>query len=182
MQYMVKHPEFLPVNWPHMKRMYLELGVARTLQKRPQIAIKDFYEALGLDPAYEQAHIALADAWTDLGQNKKALEQVSEGLRHRPDSKPLQRRFKKLGGNLPFPEPYMTHIPDEPRFNTEAGNKTSDLPQPLDRKEDRSIRNNEVPHGVFSNSNPEHNDNSQPMISDTIDDNKRRSPFCRFCP
>jgi hypothetical protein len=53
-----------------------------------------------------------ADLHVTTNSPARALETVTEGLCHVPDSKALQRRYLELGGKKPFPEPIATKSVD----------------------------------------------------------------------
>jgi hypothetical protein len=82
-------------------------GIVYKLQGRNPDAMADFIKSISLEPKYTRSVIELADIYDNkLSDRKKALEVVTEGLRHSPEAKDLQRRYEKLGGKLPYPEPY----------------------------------------------------------------------------
>jgi tetratricopeptide (TPR) repeat protein len=89
-----------------LPEMYFNRGKTLRLLGRSPEAISDWLKAKTLNPEYVATYIALADYYAEIKQQDKALEMVSEGLRHVPSSKGLQRRYQELGGKLPFPEPY----------------------------------------------------------------------------
>ena len=78
---------------------------ARTLllAKKTKEANALFTEALILNPNLAAAYVALADQYSDTGNKKAALQVVTNGLQHVPDSRPLRRRYLELGGKEPFP-------------------------------------------------------------------------------
>ncbi|MHB8760548.1 MAG: tetratricopeptide repeat protein [Thiobacillus sp.] len=88
-------------------------GVALSLLKRDGEAIGNLLEAIKLDPRQPRAYSALADLYGKQNPGK-ALEAVSEGLRHNPDAKALQRRYTELGGKLPYPAAIVAPAPVAP--------------------------------------------------------------------
>jgi hypothetical protein len=100
------------VSCPVRPEAYLNLGRALLRQsqrggKSSAEAVASFSKALELKPDYLAAYLALSDYYVSLGDKKKALSVVGNGLRHVPDSKWLLRRFKELGGTTP-PAPIVT--------------------------------------------------------------------------
>lgn len=88
-----------------MPDVYLNLGVVYSLMNQPAQAITHFHKAIELNPRQPKAYNALSDYYAKTQQSAKALEIVTKGLRHNPDTKSLQRRYRELGGKLPYPEP-----------------------------------------------------------------------------
>jgi len=168
--FMIGHPQYLPKNWPYMKVMHLELGKARMLEKNPAQAIRSFEQALSLDPAYDKAHIAYSDALTDMGQKAKALLQVTEGLRHNPDSRAIQRRYEELGGKSPFPEPYKKAEP-------EIGKAAAEVPVA-----DADKASDAVPAVIQAEPAPEPTTPPATAVPPAGASEKGNNPYCRFCP
>lgn len=69
-------------------------------------AITDARKAISLDPTHVRAYSQAADYLERIGQRGEALKLVSEGLKHLPENKSLQRAYARLGGKPPYPEPY----------------------------------------------------------------------------
>lgn len=171
--FMIDHPRYLQNNWPYMKIMHLELGNARMLEKKPAQAIRSFEQALSLDPAYEKVHIAYADALVDMGQKAKALAMVTEGLRHNPDTRGLQRRYKELGGKLPYPEPYKKVVQD-------ATKAVPDQPAATLEKSQAVVP---VVTETEPATTPEQAKTPPEPLSLPENENKNsKNPYCRFCP
>ncbi len=80
-------------------------GVALSLLKRQGEAITNLTQAIEKSPDLPRAYMTLADIYDAQKQRAKALETVTEGLRHSPGTRSLQRRYTELGGKLPYPEP-----------------------------------------------------------------------------
>jgi tetratricopeptide (TPR) repeat protein len=93
--------------------LYLNRGEVFRIMRKPGQAIDDFKRALSINPNLEKPYLQLADLHKAGKSTARALETVTEGLRHIPDSKPLQRRYLELGGKKPFPEPIVAKV-DEP--------------------------------------------------------------------
>lgn len=105
--------------------MHFNRGKALRLLGRGPEAVSDWFKATTLNPEYVAAYIALADYYSEYKQKDKALEIVSEGLRHVPASKGLQRRYQELGGTLPFPEPYERAVEQNSVAETKAATDTA---------------------------------------------------------
>lgn len=90
-----------------LPEVYLNRGVLLTLMKKDAEALADMMKALELDPKLARAYIAASDLYAKINQKDQALKVVGEGLRHLPGNAGLQRVYTKLGGKLPYPEPYV---------------------------------------------------------------------------
>lgn len=90
-------------------------GIALSMMKRDGEAVSNLLQAIELNPKQPRAYATLADLYDKMKNRGKALETVSEGLRHNPDTRSLQRRYTQLGGKLPYPEPIRpTQAADTP--------------------------------------------------------------------
>ncbi len=83
-------------------------GIALSMMKRNGEAVSSLLKAIELDAKQVGAYIALAELYDKMKNRSKALETVTEGLRHNPDSKAMQRHYLELGGKKPFPEPFQS--------------------------------------------------------------------------
>lgn len=89
-------------------------GLTLRLMGREAEAMADFLKSIQLDPKYARSVAELADLYdSKLANRKKALELVTEGLRHNPTSRELQRRYERFGGKPPYPEPYAARATPE---------------------------------------------------------------------
>jgi tetratricopeptide (TPR) repeat protein len=88
-----------------MPEIYLYRGTTYKLLARNGEAAADFLKAISLDPKLARAYSELADVYASrMSRRDKALEIVTEGLRHNPQVKGLQRLYREFGGKLPYPE------------------------------------------------------------------------------
>lgn len=87
--------------------IFLYRGIVNSLMKKDAEAVTDLQQAIARDPTLFRAYLTLADFYNERKQREKALEVVTNGLRNTPDSKGLKRRYKELGGKLPYPEPVV---------------------------------------------------------------------------
>ena len=151
-------------NCPLQAEAYVNLGRSYLSQSKQQNApsfkaAASFMKALEVKPDYLPAYYALGDYYVRLGDKKKALNMVEEGLRYAPNSVGLLRRFKELGGTTP---PIPHHVTAKPMEQQDSlvesppvKSVESSAPPP---KEGESAQAPEPKIGTPSN------------------------PWCRFCP
>jgi tetratricopeptide (TPR) repeat protein len=160
---------------PLRPEAYMNLGKALLRQSQrgqgsSAEAAANFMKALELNPDYLPAYYALSDYYIDLGNKKKALGVVEDGLRRLPDSKGLLRRFKELGGKTP-PEPIAaTAKPDTPQTVNTA---------PTQQQQQTPAETGAAPA----------NEGAAPAEQDTAPEQSTEekigsptNPWCRFCP
>ncbi len=80
-------------------------GIALSMMNRTGEAMGDLLKSIDANPGQARAYLTLADMYTKQNNRAKALETVTEGLRHNPGTRSLQRRYTELGGKLPYPAP-----------------------------------------------------------------------------
>ena len=90
---------------PLAGEMYYNRGRLYSLAGKDFEASKDWYKAIEVNPRLRRAYLDLATYLNKFDQKDQALKVITTGLRHLPKSKSLQRRYVKLGGKLPYPEP-----------------------------------------------------------------------------
>lgn len=111
-------------------------------------------------PKYVPAYLYLADHYAS-SDRKKALGLVSDGLRHNPGTKSLQRRYQELGGKMPYPEPPAQ--PDPAMIEMPPSAEQAAVP--------------EVPSlAVPAEKTVTEPDSDKPKIGSPT------NPWCRFCP
>lgn len=140
-------------------------GVALSIMTRDGEAIGNLLEAIRLDPKQPRAYMTLTDLYDKVKDRAKALETVSEGLRHNPDTKSLQRRYTELGGKLPFPEPIQA-----------AGQKA--VPQ----TEAPTSTQAAVPEVAPDAPAKAADSASPPTAIEAPKIGSPTNPYCRFCP
>ena len=160
--YMLKDPS--NTHWL-IPEILVNRGIALKLSGRDADALKDFYSALKLNPKYALAYAKIAEHFVAIGDKKNALEVVSQGLRYLPDAKFLQRRYRELGGALPYPEPLADNVEDT-QTKVEAEDAAVDNPQT-----ERSDRKPDEPDAA---------DSADDEIVETPIGTKK-NPWCRFC-
>lgn len=160
-----------PGSAPLAAEVFLNRGIVNSLMKKDSAALRDLLQAASLNPRLAKVHLTLADFYNDRKQRAKALEVVTEGLRHVPDSRGLKRQYQELGGKFPYPEPVVA------------------IPEPVSKTE--------KPAEDVSANNP----SKQPVIEPTTKTNlpvekvsskegteegtvigTPKNPWCRFCP
>lgn len=85
------------------------------LAGRKAEAVSLYSSVVQQSPDFIPAYLFLADYYAS-GNRSKALDLVSQGLRHNPGTKSLQRRYRELGGKLPYPEAL---VKTEPAINAD---------------------------------------------------------------
>lgn len=93
-----------------MPDVYLYRSMAYSYAKHDAKAIMDILKAIELDPKLSRGYTMAADHYVKLNKKDEALKTVTEGLRHLPESKSLQRLYGELGGAQPYPEPYAPQV------------------------------------------------------------------------
>lgn len=145
--------------------LYSNRGEVFKLMGRPGEAVKDFNHALSINPMILKPYLHISDLHAAGKSPTRALEIVTEGLRHIPDSKALQRRYLELGGGKPFPEPIVTKAPEP------VTPQTADV-APIAEKAVEPVA--DLATAPVSESNIEAE--PQPPIGTP------NNPYCRFCP
>jgi tetratricopeptide (TPR) repeat protein len=135
-------------------------GVALSQLKRPGEAIANLNQAIEKNPELPRAWMTLADMYDAQKQRAKALETVTEGLRHNPGTRSLQRRYTELGGKLPYPEP----IKPEPPAQATTPPTAEPAASAAEPVETAPAQTTEVP------------ETTAPKIGSPT------NPYCRFCP
>lgn len=104
LNYMLKSPD---PRSPLTPEIYLSRAKALRLAHQDAGAISDYYKAIELNPKLAKAYSELADYFAGKALTAKALEIVTQGLRHLPANKTLERSYIQYGGKLPYPEPLV---------------------------------------------------------------------------
>lgn len=154
----------LPPDFVLMPEIYMYRGITYGLMDRVGEAVADLQKAIGMDPKLTKAHNELADLYeTKLSQRDKALEIITAGLRHNPDVKSMQRRYTRLGGKLPYPEPIRPAQAADTQATTPA---------------------DAAPSAVTAA--PAEPDKSEPAAAPASAEQSKigspNNPYCRFCP
>lgn len=139
-------------------------GIALSMMNRTGEAVGDLLKAIEANPKQARAYMTLADMYDKQKNRSKALEIVTEGLRHNPDTKSLERRYTELGGKLPYPAP----IEPAP-VAVEA-----DKPDAVSASASDSISPGEP--AADATPSPAETPETPPKIGSPT------NPYCRFCP
>lgn len=146
--------------------LYANRGEVLKLMGRPGEAAKDLNQALTIDPRMVRPYLRLADLHGAAKSRKRALEIVTEGLRHVPDSTALQRRYLELGGQKPFPEPIVAEAGEPVQARPEA--PASESEAPVETVEAAAVESKPEPAG--------------PTEAPGATIGTPKNPYCRFCP
>lgn len=145
--------------------LYANRGEVFKLMGKPGEAVKDFNQTLSIDPGMVRPYLQLADLHVAGKSPNRALEIVTEGLRHVPDSTALQRRYLELGGKKPFPDPVVAKADEPVPAQSEApASKPEAVAQPVEAA------------AVESKAEPSAQTDASPAIGTP------KNPYCRFCP
>lgn len=169
----------LPPDFLLMPEIRMYRGITLNLMNRHGEAMADLSKAISMDPKLVRAYGELADLYEKkFSQRGKALEVVSDGLRHNPQAKSLQRRYTQLGGKPPFPAPHVT-----PPVETVAPTPPSQPPIEEAMPAPATKAQSPDPAGASSPSTPP----AEPKASTTAASpaeaqGGRANSWCRFCP
>ncbi len=171
-----------------MPEIYYYRGLVHKLQGNNAMAISDFSKSISLDPRYHRSVAELATIYQNkVGDKNKALEVVTEGLRHSPDSKVLKRRYDILGGKMPYPEPYAKAVAgaaankggNGPATRPEASATTAGVTKQNENKASPVAQASEsAPISGSAASARDQADAAPPPAAIRSSSN----PWCRFCP
>jgi len=171
--FVIREPEYRDKSWPYLKKVYVEYGKAALLAKKTGEAIAAYSNALQLDPGYDQAYIGIADLLISKDNKKDALERITEGLKHNPNSRPLRRKYKELGGGPEYPQPYAKSVEKPiPPVNSEINLIKQEIPAKTEPPTHDSAQNNNAKLEQVTTP-------SQPSPEAT---KNKGNPYCRFCP
>lgn len=168
LEYMVNHAS---PGYSLMPDVYFRLGEVHRFAGRVGNAKASYDKSIELNPRVASAYGGLADLYLKSGQRAKALEVVSEGLRYNPDTRSLQRRYRELGGKLPYPEP-VEPAPAAAADSSEQS-KASETVTGLKPETENPVA--EAAGSSTPDSAPPTEATEQKIGSPT-------NPYCRFCP
>jgi tetratricopeptide (TPR) repeat protein len=158
------------IKWQYMPVIHKEIAESYLYEKNYANAIVEGEKALALDKNYVPVYLIIADAYAGANKRDKALEIVTEGLKRAPESKPLKRRYKDLGGKLPYPEPYAKETPAVVAAPVQA---EKPVVEPVPAK----VVVEEVKPQAAT---PAVDSATQPAVGP--DGKPAGNPHCRFCP
>jgi tetratricopeptide (TPR) repeat protein len=169
MQYIVDWTDKQGKQWVYLPLVHAEIAESHLAENNFSLAIKSAIKAIELDPRHVNAYWILSDSYQALGNKKKALEFVTEGLRHVPGARALVRRYRELGGSDPMPEPYPRDGRDQPV-------------EPTGEPEAVTPAIDEAPGQVESQETIEPNPVQQTTDAPAMPEKPPGNPYCRFCP
>lgn len=151
---------------PVLPEAHVSLGKAMLRQGRATgtgstQGVSQIVKAISLKPDYVPAYYALSDYYAGIGQKKKALEVVEDGLRQVPNSTGLLRRFTELGGKTP-PAPLVEAVPPVA------------APEPAEPEQQQAPPSEDQP--ASEPSTPPAAERAPQKIGTPS------NPWCRFCP
>lgn len=151
--------------------IHLQSGIIQSLRGQHALAATEYTAATNGNPKLTRAYMGLAEFFLKNKDQKTALETITKGLRHNPDSKALKRMYTELGGKMPFPEPVAaaTSKPVATAEPPAVGGSAppADIPPPQEKTE--------TPDASVANSSDTTMDTKPEIGSPT-------NPWCRFCP
>jgi tetratricopeptide (TPR) repeat protein len=150
--------------------LYSNRGEVLRLMGKVSEAINDFIKALSIDPKIVKPYLQLADLYEKAKDRTRSLEVTTEGLRHLPESRALQRRYLELGGKPPYPEPI--HEAPVEEAQSIAASPTQKVEEPT--AVDKAANDKPAYAPVMAPEGPA--PASQPKIGTP------KNPYCRFCP
>jgi len=167
MLYCIDWPTEKGINWPFFPLMHKEVAESYFYEQAYQKAIISASKAISLDPRLAQAYVILADSHQKLGNAVKALEVITEGLKQGNQTKALTRRYKELGGKMPYPEPNVKEV-----ITPESVPAEKLLIEPI--RPTPAPENRSSAEGAEQATAPQANTDqpSKPV----------GNPYCRFCP
>jgi tetratricopeptide (TPR) repeat protein len=160
--------------------VHLQKGKALRMAGKDGLAAAEFIKALSINPDLVNAYTALGDFYARIGKRGEALNFVSEGLKHVPNSKALQRRYTELGGKLPYPEPLkpeqpaMAPSPDESPQTSTANPSIETTPAP-EQEDVETPTKNDTSTTPKQPAKPPEPGSAAPIGTPA-------NPWCRFCP
>jgi hypothetical protein len=141
-------------------------GIALSMMNRNGEAVGNLLKSIELNAKQPRAYATLADLYEKQNNRSKALDTISEGLRHNPDTKSLQHRYTELGGKLPYPAPIQA-TPFEAQV-TKLNEPTASIPDsPAD-----SAAGTPAAAAPAAETVPP----VMPKVGSPT------NPYCRFCP
>ena len=123
-----------------------------------------------------KAYTLTSDIHVKLNQKNEALTVVTEGLRHVPDSRALQRLYKERGGKLPYPEPIAraAEVPAAPDQTPREGEPAAGEGKPKDTVQLAPA--SPAPDAAAGGGPADAQAPATPKIGSPT------NPWCRFCP
>lgn len=178
-----------PRSSAYMHEPFFQIGLAQKHLGNTSPAIIALKESIRLNPKFSQSYIELANILMGLHsqeQNNDALNIISEGIKHSPNSKALQRKYLQLGGKEPFPQ--EIGAAPEVTGKESLGDRSTDISDTAS-KIDHAVTS--TPSDIPGHQLPAHTSQASDRSPNNPDDIRttspselrpNQSPWCRFCP
>jgi tetratricopeptide (TPR) repeat protein len=160
-----------------MPEVHMNRGLVYSLQKNDGKAIIDIRKAIEMNPKLVRAYSMAADIYVKLKKKDEALKVVTAGLRHNPESTALQRRYKSLGGQLPYPEP-VAQKGAAPEETTPSKN----TPQTDTQVDKAAVTDVQIPASAVNDAAKKEGEHAVATPAPTPKIGSPSNPWCRFCP
>jgi tetratricopeptide (TPR) repeat protein len=157
-------------------------GLVLSLQKRSGEAIIEILKAIEMNPKLARAYSMVADHYLKINRKDEALKYITEGLRHNPETKSLQKRYINLGGKTPYPEPVESQKKRPENTSAVKENAQTVINQTVIKEEVKPADGTKAAEAPQAD--PAKSDNGK-GVDDTATAQKIGSPtnpWCRFCP
>jgi tetratricopeptide (TPR) repeat protein len=175
--YMVQHAS---PTFSLMPEVYLYRGQVLALMNKQGEALTDLQKAREMNPRLTKAYTQTADIYDRMKRKPEALAVVTEGLRHVPDSKVLQRIYREHGGMLPYPAPVAAT--PAPSANPQEGG-----PESPAATQEPAVAESAAPAAVTPGASGTPAAATDPAAAAapapaTPKIGSPTNPWCRFCP
>lgn len=171
--YMIGH---VSSNFVLLPEIYQNRGKALKLLNKPGEAITNLNKALELNRELVGAYTLLADIYEEQKNKTEALKHVTEALKYLPDSSGLKKRYQRLGGKLPYPDPYAKTDEAAPSVAPAAAQPAAEAEAATAEMQPAATTD------AAASTNSNVGESSAQPASDTNPSSKRKNPWCRFCP
>lgn len=161
MQYIIDWTRQKNIDWAYLPQIHKEIAESYLFEKRYPQAIQAAELALQKRRSFAGAYLIIADAYEAMKNQPKALHYATEGLKHNPETRALQKRYLRLGGKKPYPEAYPVDV------------STPTSPEPTTSNPEQAA-------------SPPAATPSAPAVPDIAppagSTQPKNNPYCRFCP
>jgi tetratricopeptide (TPR) repeat protein len=164
----------------HMRgEVHYQKGQALWLRKKYPLAATEFQKAIQTNQKLPKAYSLLVDYYIKANNKRKALEIVTEGLKHNPNTRSLQRRYDELGGKQPYPEPYVVEAapPPEAIPQEKITESAQQDVQIIQKTQDKSVEAEKA-----APQSPNLGEQKEFPSTATPPKGAPKNPYCRFCP
>lgn len=159
-----------PNGWKYLPLVRTELAELYLYEKQYVKVITELNAAINQDRGYAKAYAFLADTYIGMGDKAKALNIVSEGLAWASGANALQRRYRELGGKLPYPDSKIESSAPAPQ-SERATEEIPPLGQPPENSTESPSTLPIIPDVPL-----------KPVPNETENLGGEKNKYCRFCP